>query len=136
MFKIPVPKSNLAKPDKFIDDNFVIEVDSLKLKVLSTPGHTPGSVCFVDEKEKICFSGDTLFANSIGRMDFPGGSAEEMKKSLMKMDKLDGSIIIYPGHGEKAGLKDALQAAKKFLWRSKKNSFYSYMYVYDHVILG
>ena len=70
----------------------------LTFKVLHTPGHTPGGVCLVCEDA--VFSGDTLFACSIGRTDFPGGSYDTLKKSLQKLTALEGDYRVFPGHGE------------------------------------
>lgn len=66
------------------------------IKVLHTPGHTPGSVVFL--MEDAMFSGDTLFAGSIGRTDFAGGNLQQMKKSLKKLVSLENDFRIYPGH--------------------------------------
>lgn len=68
-------------------------------KVLHTPGHTKGSVCYYNEKEKILVSGDTIFYHSWGRTDFPGGSAAEMNKSLERIySTLPKDVLVYPGH--------------------------------------
>jgi len=88
------------KPDKLLKDNDVINLDNFSLKVIHTPGHTPGSICLYEPKSKSLFSGDTFFTGGgIGRTDFPGGNAEELKKSIEKLSKLDVRIL-YPGHGE------------------------------------
>ena len=68
-------------------------------KVLHTPGHTPGSICLFDPKEKILISGDTIFADGVGRTDLPGGSEEDMEKSLERLSSLEIEKIL-PGHGE------------------------------------
>jgi len=69
------------------------------LRVIHTPGHSPGSICLYDEVNKTLFSGDTVFADGIGRTDLPGGNELDMKKSL---EKLRGLKIekLFPGHGE------------------------------------
>ena len=69
-------------------------------EVIHTPGHTPGSVCFYNRTEKLLFSGDTLFFASCGRTDFPGGSAEDMQKSLKRLFALDGDTVVMPGHDQ------------------------------------
>ena len=67
------------------------------MKVLSTPGHTPGSVCL--QTEDILITGDTLFAGSCGRTDFPGGSWTQICSSLKKLAALPGDYQVHPGHG-------------------------------------
>lgn len=67
------------------------------LKIMHTPGHTPGSICLLTEK--LAFTGDTLFASGIGRTDFPGGSIRDMNLSLNKLLLLSDSLVVYPGHG-------------------------------------
>ncbi len=70
----------------------------LPIRVLHTPGHTPGSVCLLAENH--LFAGDTLFAGACGRTDFEGGSLADMMASLRRLSHLDGEIAVYPGHGE------------------------------------
>jgi glyoxylase-like metal-dependent hydrolase (beta-lactamase superfamily II) len=67
------------------------------LKIISTPGHTPGSISLVGKN--VIFTGDILFSKGIGRTDFPGGSKEDMKKSLIKLMSLPDEYIVYSGHG-------------------------------------
>jgi len=72
----------------------------MKFKVIGTPGHSPGGVCFLEEEEKIMFTGDTLFAGTIGRTDFLYSDYDQEIKSIMeKLIVLPGDIRIYPGHG-------------------------------------
>jgi glyoxylase-like metal-dependent hydrolase (beta-lactamase superfamily II) len=79
------------------DDDFV-KFGNVSLKVLHTPGHTPGSICLVGDKT--VFTGDTLFAGSIGRTDFPESSSADMDVSLRKLLGLPDGLLVYPGHGE------------------------------------
>jgi glyoxylase-like metal-dependent hydrolase (beta-lactamase superfamily II) len=72
------------------------------LRVIETPGHTAGSICLYEPKEKLLFTGDTVFANGIGRFDMPTGNKEELKRSLMKLSELEVRIL-YPGHGDTIG---------------------------------
>lgn len=89
--------------DEYVQEGDVIELGSLKLKVIHTPGHTKGGMC-IKVGEHI-FTGDTLFAGSIGRTDFYGGDYKKMEKSLKKLEKHDDDITIYPGHGPNSNLK-------------------------------
>ena len=89
----------VPKISKFIDENEEIFIGSEKIKVISTPGHTEGGVCyFVDNK---LFSGDTIFLESYGRTDLPGGNYDELKNSIKKvLDMFDDNVEIYSGHGD------------------------------------
>ncbi len=87
-----------AKPKKI--GQRLKEGDTVKgLKVIHTPGHTPGSICLLDEKKKILFSGDTVFSDGVGRTDRPGGSEEQLEESINKVMELDFDVLL-PGHGE------------------------------------
>lgn len=83
--------------DIFLGDEF--RVGGLRLKVIHTPGHTPGSVSILVDDEAL-FSGDTLFRGAVGRYDFPGGSLEDLRNSIRRLMKLPEYIKVYPGHGE------------------------------------
>lgn len=85
-----------VKPS-LLDDSVLI--NDYSIKVIRTPGHTPGSVCFLFENDKIMFSGDMLFAGAIGRCDLPLGDESLMFKSIELMKTLDDDILVYPGHG-------------------------------------
>jgi glyoxylase-like metal-dependent hydrolase (beta-lactamase superfamily II) len=109
------PPSPPPKVDKFLDEGDRIRLGKSVFKVLATPGHTPGSLSFYSVQEKAVFTGDTLFANGVGRTDLPGSSAKELKKSLKKLLALPGKTRVLPGHGpettigqEKKVLKDGL----------------------------
>ena len=75
-----------------------LELAGLSFKVLHTPGHTPGSVCYLCENA--IFSGDTLFWGSCGRTDLPGGSWSTIRTSLLRLKDLKGDYDVYPGHGD------------------------------------
>lgn len=81
-----------------VSDKDEIDLDELKIRVLETPGHTKGGVCYVCEN--MIFSGDTLFFKNVGRCDLYGGDYGVMKKSLLKLTGLNGDYRVYPGHGE------------------------------------
>lgn len=84
-----------------------IQVGSLDFEVVETPGHTPGGVCFLERKEKVLISGDTLFAGAIGRTDHPGGDYDMLMRSIFeKLMCLDGDIKVIPGHGPDTSIAD------------------------------
>lgn len=88
------------EPECLLRDGQQFSVAGMDFKVLHTPGHTRGSCCYYVEEEKILFSGDTIFMESVGRTDFPTGSARELIDSVRnKVLKLPSDVKIYPGHG-------------------------------------
>ena len=105
------------KVAKKLKDGDIIKMGSRELQIVHTPGHTPGSICLYDKKDKTLISGDTVFANGVGRTDLPGGDFEQLKVSLQRLSKMDVQKIL-PGHGsivEKDGTKiigNLLKAAK------------------------
>lgn len=85
------------QPDAFIQEGDTVEVDGVQLKVVHTPGHTPGSVCLYTPG--MLFSGDTLFRGSIGRTDFPGGDYSQIMRSIVdKLLELPDDTVVLPGH--------------------------------------
>lgn len=104
------------KIDSFFRKGETINLGNFKLKVLFTPGHTAGSVCFLELKNKILFSGDTLFSNGVGRTDLPGGSRQQLLESLDLLEKTDFGILC-PGHGSilKRNQKENIFFAKQAL---------------------
>ncbi len=80
-----------------------LNVAGMEITVLPTPGHTPGSVCLLIADAM--FSGDTLFAGSMGRCDFPGSSIFDMRKSMKKLHNLAGDYRVFPGHAEATTLE-------------------------------
>ncbi len=100
--------------DRKLRDEDGIRIGSMDCKVIHTPGHSPGSVCIYCPKEKILFSGDTVFSDGVGRTDVPGGDPEALNQSLEKISRLDVKKIL-PGHGEPVlsdGNKIIVQLAK------------------------
>lgn len=86
--------------DEFLEDNKVIDFFGSPIKVIHTPGHSTGSVCFYIQQDNILISGDTLFLESIGRTDFPTGSFEDIIDSIEnKLYTLPDDTVVYPGHG-------------------------------------
>ena len=95
---------NPVTPDIVLEDGDTLYLGDTEIKVIHTPGHTKGSVCYLIEDEKTVFSGDTLFCRTVGRTDFPGGSTEELKNSLKKLLALEGDYRILPGHNRETNL--------------------------------
>lgn len=90
------PRMIYPAADKIFHDRETFQVGKTTFTVLHTPGHTAGSCCYLTEG--LLFSGDTLFRESVGRTDFPGGSAQEMRDSLAMLLDLPGDCIVYTGH--------------------------------------
>lgn len=98
-------RQELAKDEqppvgRYLEENDTITFGTHTLQVIETPGHSQGSVFFRCKDEKVAFSGDTLFRNSVGRADLPGGSMFLLIQSLRMVCQLDDDTRILPGHGE------------------------------------
>jgi hydroxyacylglutathione hydrolase len=87
-------------PDKLLGEGDTVSIGQIRLRVIHTPGHSPGHICLYSEEEKVLFSGDALFQGSIGRTDLPGSSAQDMARSLERLARLPDDVAVYPGHGE------------------------------------
>lgn len=91
--------------DEYVRDGQELTLSGIRLKVLRTPGHTPGGCCFYCEEAGCVFAGDTLFQGSVGRSDFPGGSMSELIRSVKeKLFLLPDDTKVYPGHGEETSI--------------------------------
>lgn len=97
-----------SPPEKLLQDGDRIAVGHLSFVVIHTPGHTPGSVCFLVEGEgkQLLLSGDTLFAQSVGRTDLPGGDGAKLLSSLRRLAELPDDLLVLPGHGPKTTIGD------------------------------
>lgn len=84
--------------ENFVDEGDEIMFGDISLRVIHTPGHTPGSISLYGGE--YVFTGDTLFHNAIGRTDFPGGSWEQMVESIIRLMALPDETIVFPGHGK------------------------------------
>lgn len=94
---------------KFLEDGEIIKLDAIQLKVIHTPGHTPGGITLLLEKpvDKIAFTGDTLFCQGIGRSDLTGGDEKLLIQSIRdKLFTLAPETKIYPGHGASSTIED------------------------------
>ena len=98
-----------SKADKSLKDGEVIKLEDISLEIIHTPGHTSGSSCVYLKKEKILFTGDTLFYHTTGRIDLPHSQPEIMKKSLDKLFKLPKNTTIYPGHGPSSTIGEEIK---------------------------
>ena len=95
-----IPCENSPPADGFLTEGMEIGFGGSSMKVLHTPGHTPGGCCLYLAKENKVITGDTLFADSIGRTDLPGGSHDQLLASIRgKLFTLPDDVIVYPGHG-------------------------------------
>ena len=96
-----------------LDEGYVFDLGTSRLRVIDSPGHTAGGICLYDEMSGALFSGDTLFQNGVGRTDFEGGSFPDLCNSLVRLRNVNITTL-YPGHGPccsdgKASLEQALQ---------------------------
>lgn len=102
MIGVRVDPSNI---DVFVEGDMVLEEAGVRFKVIHTPGHTAGGVCYVIESERVIFSGDTLFYMSYGRTDLPGGDAQALYDSITyRLFTLKGDYRVLPGHDRETTL--------------------------------
>lgn len=91
--------------DVYLQDDVSIFVAGYKIKCIEVPGHTPGGMCYYFENENVLFSGDTLFCESVGRSDFPGGNGRELYLGIRnKLFTLPDEVTVYPGHMESTSI--------------------------------
>ena len=95
--KIVAHKQSKVHPDLSVDENEILNVGKISVKIIYTPGHTDDSICLLVDDKKL-FTGDTLFVGECGRTDFPGGNTKNMYESLNRLQKLNDNIKVYPGH--------------------------------------
>lgn len=93
---VPPPPAEIVPG---IADGKLLAVGGLEATVLHTPGHSPGCICLHVAAERLLVSGDTLFAGSVGRTDFPGGSWRQLVQSLQRLASLPDETVVLPGHG-------------------------------------
>ena len=107
-----IPEISIPKVDIFVNDGDIIKLGNLEIKVITTPGHTQGGVCYlVDGK---LFSGDTIFRESVGRCDLEGGDFDQIVDSIEnKIFTLPPQTLIYPGHGRMTSVE----------WEKEHNNF-------------
>ena len=90
-----------APPEITVDDGEIVKLGGTEIKVMHTPGHSPGSVCYLikDKANNYLISGDTLFLGDVGLYNLTGGSYSALVNSLHRIAALDGEWLVYPGHG-------------------------------------
>ena len=95
------PEQVSFKPDELLHDGDSLELLGFQWKVLETPGHTAGGICYYLPEEEVLLAGDTLFENSFGRTDLPTGSMSQLVRSIVdKLFVLPDDTMVYPGHGD------------------------------------
>jgi glyoxylase-like metal-dependent hydrolase (beta-lactamase superfamily II) len=96
-----------ARPDRYLEEGEVLELAGRRLEVLLVPGHTPGHVVFFDRAARMLIAGDTLFAGSVGRTDFPYGDGPLLIRSIKeKLLPLGDDVVVFPGHGPATSVGD------------------------------
>jgi glyoxylase-like metal-dependent hydrolase (beta-lactamase superfamily II) len=101
-----VGRHETYRADEFLGDEQEIDLAGFHIRVLFTPGHTPGGCCYYFPYEDVVFSGDTLFQMSVGRTDFKGGSMSEIVRSIKeKLMALPDGTTVYPGHGDETTIE-------------------------------
>ena len=101
LFGLKIKKS--PYPDKYLTENTILSFGGVEIKLLHTPGHSPGGYCIYFPEDKICITGDTLFKETIGRTDLYKGDYNTLILSIRdKLFLLPDEVIIYPGHGEES----------------------------------
>ena len=109
---IGMPSMEIPKIDEFIEDNQIIKLGNIEIKVIHTPGHTQGGVCFYINGH--LFSGDTIFRESVGRCDLPGGNFNQIVESIeQRIFTLPSETVIHPGHGRETTVG----------WEKENNSY-------------
>ena len=108
---IGVPTPEVAPPDASAEDGLTVGLAALPGEVIHTPGHTPGSICLLFQKQNLLLAGDTLFAGSIGRTDLPGGDGRQILRSLRnRLLILPDTTRVFPGHGPETTIGEERQS--------------------------
>ncbi len=115
----PYDSSAIEGSDRDLHDGDLIRIGAHSLRTLETPGHTPGSLCFLDDRSQILFSGDTLFPGGPGATHFPGGDFSTIIRSLTTkiFDQLGDATLVFPGHGTSTTLGP--ERAQLHIWAER-----------------
>ncbi len=111
-----LPEAPAVHPTLDLTEDFELTIGKLRLHVLETPGHTPGSVCLYLPEAQALLTGDTLFAGGIGRTDLPGGNPRALTESLKRLLTLPPETVIYPGHGPTSTLAQECRSNPWLRW--------------------
>ncbi len=104
------------KPAGYLEDGEVVTAAGLSLEVIAVPGHSPGGIAFYSEKDGVIFTGDALFAGSIGRSDLPGGDHEQLMTNIRsRLFTLPPDTIVYPGHGPETTIREEMKSNPFFV---------------------
>jgi glyoxylase-like metal-dependent hydrolase (beta-lactamase superfamily II) len=104
------------KPSEPLEDGDVLDLEGEAIRVMHTPGHTRGSVCFFSEKSRLAFTGDTIFNVDLGRTDLADGSQAQMERTIRDIiDRWPNDITIHPGHGDPCTMKTVRTINHEFL---------------------
>jgi glyoxylase-like metal-dependent hydrolase (beta-lactamase superfamily II) len=97
-------------PEGYLSDGQVISAAGVTLTVIAVPGHSPGGVAFYSEADAVVFTGDALFAGSIGRSDLPGGDHEQLIENIReRLFVLPPDTVVYPGHGPETTIREEMK---------------------------
>ncbi|MBE0679378.1 MAG: MBL fold metallo-hydrolase [Bacteroidales bacterium] len=103
-------------PAGYLSDGEVLTAAGVSLEVIAVPGHSPGGIAFYSEKDGVIFTGDALFAGSIGRSDLPGGDHEQLMTNIRKrLFILPPDTIVYPGHGPETTIREEMKSNPFFV---------------------
>jgi glyoxylase-like metal-dependent hydrolase (beta-lactamase superfamily II) len=94
-----IPPVQPSRPDQYLNEGDVLDVDDLQFTIMSTPGHTPGSICVHEPNAHALFSGDIIGKHAVGNTDFPGGDHQKLLVSLLRLAELPDNTRVFPAHG-------------------------------------
>ena len=115
------PQTEIPQPAFFLQEGGLV-IGDRDFQAIHTPGHSPGSVCLYWRQQKVLFTGDVVFSQSIGRTDLPGGSGRQLKESISRLAELDVEVLC-PGHGDVVAGRENVRKNFKMI----KDFWFSYL---------